>query len=147
MTNQLKNCLITAQAACFKSGPKSTIENPNLLALMAWYNYVPSWRSRVLPIFIAITLAAAIGFWLLLAALNVKYRDRYIVPFIVQLGVYISPVGFSSDILPLHWRLLYSLNPMFGVIDGFGACDFGWRSRNLLVRIPFDFLGFVPSKT
>ena len=59
-----------------------------------------------------------VGLWL--AALNVEYRDfRYIVPFIVQFGLYISPVGFSSSIVPEQWRLLYSVNPMVGVIDGF----------------------------
>ena len=91
-----------------------------LLGLMIWYNFVPSWRILTLPMFIAIAFAAAMGGGLWLAALNVKYRDfRYIVPFIVQFGLYISPVGFSSSIVPKEWRLLYSLNPMVGVIDGF----------------------------
>ena len=91
-----------------------------LLALMAWYNFIPSWRVLLLPIFVAVAFAAAIGAGLWLAALNVKYRDfRYVVPFIVQLGLYISPVGFSSSVVPSQWRLLYSLNPMVGVIDGF----------------------------
>ncbi|UBF27349.1 ABC transporter permease [Kovacikia minuta CCNUW1] len=91
-----------------------------LLGLMAWYNFVPSWRIVTLPLFIAIAFAASMGTGLWLAALNVKYRDfRYIVPFIVQFGTYISPVGFQSNIVPEKWRLLYSLNPMVGVIDGF----------------------------
>lgn len=91
-----------------------------LLGLMAWYNFVPSWRILTLPVFVVIAFAAAMGGGLWLAALNVKYRDfRYIVPFIVQLGLYISPVGFSSSIVPDRWRMLYSLNPMVGVIDGF----------------------------
>ncbi len=91
-----------------------------LLALMIWYNFVPDWRILTLPLFISIAFAAAIGAGLWLAALTVEYRDfRYIVPFIVQLGLYISPVGFSSGIVPQQWRLLYSLNPMVGVIDGF----------------------------
>jgi lipopolysaccharide transport system permease protein len=91
-----------------------------LLALMAWYNFVPSWRILTLPFFIAIAFAASMGAGLWLASLNVKYRDfRYIVPFIVQFGLYISPVGFSSNIVPEKWRFLYSLNPMVGVIDGF----------------------------
>jgi len=91
-----------------------------LLGLMAWYNFVPSWRILTLPFFIAIAFAASMGAGLWLASLNVKYRDfRYIVPFIVQFGLYISPVGFSSDIVPEKWRLLYSLNPIVGVIDGF----------------------------
>ena len=91
-----------------------------LLGLMAWYNYVPSWRILTLPLFVAIAFAAAMGAGLWLCSLNVQYRDfRYIVPFIVQFGLYVSPVGFSSNIVPEKWRLLYSLNPMVGVIDGF----------------------------
>lgn len=91
-----------------------------LLGLMAWYNAVPTWRIVTLPLFTAIAFAAAMGAGLWLAALNVQYRDfRYVVPFLVQFGLYISPVGFSSTIVPDQWRLLYSLNPMVGVIDGF----------------------------
>ncbi|MDZ8188222.1 MAG: ABC transporter permease [Nostoc sp. ChiSLP02] len=91
-----------------------------LLGLMAWYNFVPSWRILSLPLFISIAFAASLGVGLWLAALNVGYRDfRYIVPFIVQFGLYISPVGFSSSIIPEQWRLVYYLNPMVGVIDGF----------------------------
>lgn len=91
-----------------------------LLGVMAWYNYVPSWRIVTLPLFVAIAFAAAMGAGLWLCSLNVQYRDfRYIVPFVVQFGLYVSPVGFSSNIVPEQWRLLYSLNPMVGVIDGF----------------------------
>jgi lipopolysaccharide transport system permease protein len=91
-----------------------------LLGLMAWYDFVPTWRIVTLPFFILISVAAAMGGGLWLASLNVKYRDfSYIVPFIVQFGLYISPVGFSSSIVPPQWRLLYSINPMVGVIDGF----------------------------
>ncbi len=91
-----------------------------LLGLMAWFNFVPSWRILTLPVFVLIAFCAAMGSGLWLSALNVQYRDfRYIVPFIVQFGLYISPVGFSSAIVPDQWRLLYSLNPMVGVIDGF----------------------------
>lgn len=91
-----------------------------LLGLMAWYNFIPNWRILTLPLFIAIAFIASIGGGLWLASLNVKYRDFcYIVPFIVQFGLYISPVGFSSSIVPEEWRFIYSLNPMVGVIDGF----------------------------
>lgn len=91
-----------------------------LVGVMLWYGFVPDWRIFTLPIFIIIAVAAAMGAGLWIAALNVKYRDfRYIIPFIVQFGLYISPVGFSSSIVPEQWRLLYSLNPMVGVIDGF----------------------------
>lgn len=91
-----------------------------LLALMTWYDFVPDWRILTLPVFILMGFAASMGAGLWLAALNVEYRDfRFIVPFIVQFGLYISPVGFSSNIVPEKWRLLYSLNPIVGVIDGF----------------------------
>lgn len=91
-----------------------------LAFLMIWYRFVPDWRIITVPIFLGLALLASLGFSLWLSALNVKYRDfRYIVPFIVQFGLYVSPVGFSSDIVPEKWRLLYSLNPMVGVIDGF----------------------------
>jgi lipopolysaccharide transport system permease protein len=100
-----------------------------LLALMAWYNFVPTWRIVTLPFFIAIAFAASMGAGLWLASLNVKYRDfRYIVPFIVQFGLYISPVGFSSTIVPEQWRFLYSLNPIVGVIDGFRWAILGGES-------------------
>jgi lipopolysaccharide transport system permease protein len=101
-----------------------------LLALMAWYNFVPSWRILTLPAFIIIAFAASMGAGLWLAALNVKYRDfRYIVPFIAQFGLYISPVGFSSSIVPEKWRLLYSINPMVGVIDGFRWAILGGEAK------------------
>ncbi|RCJ23202.1 phosphate ABC transporter permease [Nostoc sp. ATCC 43529] len=101
-----------------------------LLGLMAWYNYVPSWRILSLPLFISIAFAASLGVGLWLAALNVEYRDfRYIVPFIVQFGLYISPVGFSSSIVPEQWRLVYYLNPMVGVIDGFRWAILGGESK------------------
>ncbi|BAZ68236.1 MAG: ABC transporter permease [Pelatocladus maniniholoensis HA4357-MV3] len=101
-----------------------------LLGLMAWYNFVPDWRILTLPVFILIAFAASVGVGLWLAALNVEYRDfRYIVPFIVQFGLYISPVGFSSSVVPPQWRLLYSLNPMVGVIDGFRWAILGGESQ------------------
>lgn len=91
-----------------------------LVGVMVWYQFMPGWRIFTLPLFIAIAFAAAMGIGLWLTALNVKYRDfRYIVPFIVQFGLYISPVGFSSSVVPEKWRFLFSLNPMVGVIDGF----------------------------
>jgi lipopolysaccharide transport system permease protein len=100
-----------------------------LLGLMAWYNFVPDWRILTLPLFILIAFAAAMGAGLWLAALNVEYRDfRYVVPFIVQFGLYISPVGFSSSVVPEQWRLIYSLNPMVGVIDGFRWAILGGSS-------------------
>ena len=112
--------LIVPASAVIVSFVDFLISGSILLALMAWYDFVPSWRILTLPLFIFIAFAAAIGGGLWLAALNVEYRDfRYIVPFIVQFGLYISPVGFSSTVVPEKWRFLYSLNPMVGVIDGF----------------------------
>jgi lipopolysaccharide transport system permease protein len=92
-----------------------------LMALMmAWYGFGPDWRLLTLPLFVALAFGAAFGAGLWVCALNVKYRDfRYIVPFIVQFGLYISPVGFSTAIVPQRWRLLFSCNPVVGVIDGF----------------------------
>src|SRR5450755_4443698 len=100
-----------------------------LVALMIWYHFMPDWRVLTLPFFTLVALAAALGAGFLIAALTVKYRDfRFIVPFIAQFGLYVSPVGFSSTIVPDKWRLLYSLNPMVGVIDGFRWCIFGGQS-------------------
>lgn len=91
-----------------------------LICLMAWYKVYPGWQVVMLPIFVIVGAAAALGTGLWIAALNVKYRDfRYVVPFALQLGLFISPVGFSSSVVPEQWRLVYSLNPMVGVIDGF----------------------------
>jgi lipopolysaccharide transport system permease protein len=91
-------------------------------------DYTPSltWRLLLLPGFLGLALAAALGVGLWLAALNVKYRDfRYVVPFLIQFGLYVSPVGFASAVVPGTWRLLYSVNPMVGVIDGFRWCLLG----------------------
>src|SRR4029077_19274075 len=91
-----------------------------LALLMIFYHVWPTWYLFSLPLFTLLALVASTGAGLWLAALNVEYRDfRYIVPFLVQFGLYVSPVGFSSALVPERWRLLYSLNPMVGVIDGF----------------------------
>jgi lipopolysaccharide transport system permease protein len=112
--------LIVPTSAVIVSFVDFLISGMILLGLMAWYNFIPDWRILTLPIFILIASAASMGVGLWLAALTVQYRDfRFIVPFIVQFGLYISPVGFSSNIVPEQWRLLYSINPMVGVIDGF----------------------------
>lgn len=112
--------LIIPSSAIITSFVDFLISGIILVGLMVWYQFVPGWRILSLPFFIASAFAAAMGLGLWLTALNVKYRDfRYVVPFIVQFGLYISPVGFSSSVVPDKWRLLYSLNPMVGVIDGF----------------------------
>ena len=101
-----------------------------LVALMGWYRYLPDWRIVVVPIFALLAFFATIGPSLWVASLNVKYRDfRYVIPFIVQFGLYASPVGFSSSVVPEQWRLLYSLNPMVGVIDGFRWCILGGQTQ------------------
>jgi lipopolysaccharide transport system permease protein len=101
-----------------------------LVGLMLWYRFAPGWQVLLLPAFALIAFVASIGAGVWITALNVKYRDfRYVIPFIVQLGLYVSPVGFSSNIIPDQWRLFYSLNPMVGVIDGFRWCLLGGESR------------------
>jgi lipopolysaccharide transport system permease protein len=97
-----------------------------LVALMVWYRFLPSANCLLLPLFVLLAFAASFGAGLWIAALMVEYRDfRFIVPFVVQFGLYISPVGFYSSVVPEKWRLLYSLNPMVGVIDGFRWCILG----------------------
>jgi lipopolysaccharide transport system permease protein len=91
-----------------------------LAVLMVWFGVVPDWRIISLPLFVLIALVSAIGAGLWFGALNVKYRDfQQVVPFVVQFGLYASPVAYSIRIIPDQWRLVYSLNPMVGVIDGF----------------------------
>lgn len=100
-----------------------------LLGMMVYYQFLPGWNLLLLPVFIILALLASLGPGLWITALNVKYRDfRYVIPFVVQFGLYISPVGFSSNLIPEKWRLLYSLNPMVGVIDGFRWCILGVES-------------------
>ena len=122
--------LIVPTSAVIVSFVDFMISGIILLGLMAWYNFIPDWRILTLPLFVAIAFAASIGAGLWLAALTVEYRDfRIVVPFIVQFGLYISPVGFSSKIVPQQWKLLYSLNPMVGVIDGFRWAILGGDSQ------------------
>ena len=88
--------------------------------IMVWYRFIPDIKILLVPAFLLMALLTSLGAGLWLSALNVKYRDfRYVVPFLVQFGLYISPVGFSSSIVPEQWRFLYFLNPMVGVIEGF----------------------------
>lgn len=91
-----------------------------LIVLMFYYHFTPTWKLCTLPVFIILAVISALGPGFLIAALSVKYRDfKYVVPFIVQFGFFISPVGFNTNVIPEKWRLLYSLNPMVGIIDGF----------------------------
>ncbi len=101
-----------------------------LVAMMIWYQFLPSWHILLLPIFVFLAFLASLGPGLWLTAVNVKYRDfRYVIPFMAQFGLYVSPVGFSSSVVPEKWRLLYSLNPMVGIIDGFRWCILGGEGK------------------
>lgn len=122
--------LIIPTAAVITSFIDFLISFVILIGLMIYYQYPPTLNILMLPVFLIIAFLASMGLGLYLTALNVKFRDfRYIVPFLVQFGLYISPVGFSSSIVPEKWRLLYSLNPMVGVIDGFRWCILGGDSH------------------
>lgn len=97
-----------------------------LAIMLVWYRFAPGVELLLLPAFVALAFLAALGPSLLITSLNVKYRDfRYVIPFLLQFGIYVSPVGFSSSVVPEKWRLLYALNPMVGVIDGFRWCILG----------------------
>jgi lipopolysaccharide transport system permease protein len=120
-----------------------------LIVLMAVFRFAPTWRICLLPLFLFLALVIAMGAGLLIAALNVKYRDfKYIVPFIVQFGVYVSPVAFSSDYIyghagiPQVLKFIYSMNPMVGVIDGFRWCILG---NNISLYMPGFLLSLALS--
>ena len=101
-----------------------------LFGMMLIFAFAPDWRIIFLPAFVLLAFVAALGPSLLFASLNVKYRDfRFVLPFIVQFGLYVSPVGFSSRVVPEEWRMLYSLNPAVGVIDGFRWCLLGGQAH------------------
>ena len=114
-----------------------------MFGLMIWYGTAPSINLIFLPVFIILAFFASFGVGLWLTALNVKYRDfKHVVPFLVQIGLYLSPVGFTSDkastLIPEKFRMLYYLNPMAGVIDGFRWCFFGDKT-------PIDWNGMLIS--
>lgn len=110
-----------------------------LAGLMIWFGVAPGWQILLLPLFVLMALAAALGPALWAAALIANYRDfRFIIPFVTQIGLYVSPVGFSSKLVPSQWQVLYSINPMVGVIDGFRWCILGGDS-------PIYWPGFVVS--
>jgi len=116
-----------------------------LIGLMIYYHFLPPWHIVFLPLFLLLAFLTSMGAGLYVAALNVKYRDfKYIIPFVVQFGMYISPVGFSSNNISDKLRLLYSLNPMVGVIDGFRWCILGGQSKiyvpGMILSIGFTFL-------
>ena len=101
-----------------------------LIGMMVYYKFVPGWHILLLPFFVILALLVSLGPGLWITALNVKYRDfRYVIPFLVQFGLFVSPVGFSSSVVPEKWRFFYNLNPMVGVIDGFRWCILGGKSE------------------
>jgi lipopolysaccharide transport system permease protein len=110
-----------------------------LAGMMLWYGVLPGWQILLLPAFVALALLASLGPAIWAAAIVVKYRDfRFVVPFVLQFGLYVSPVGFPSAVVPERWRLLYNLNPMVGIIDGFRWCIAGGDS-------PIYWPGFIVS--
>lgn len=119
-----------------------------LIPFMFYYGISPDWKIITLPLFLLLAIMTALGAGLWLSALNIKYRDfRIILPFIVQIGMYVSPVGFSSSIVPEKWKLLYSLNPMVGVIDGFRWALLGGNFKlylpGLLASIALSLIIFI----
>ena len=114
-----------------------------LVIMLFLYGLNPGWRILVIPFFLLISLIVSLGLGLLVASVNVKYRDfKYLLPVIIQAGMYLSPIGFSSSIIPQKWQLLYSLNPMVGVIDGFRWAIIGGKST---LYIPGLLLSIVLS--
>jgi lipopolysaccharide transport system permease protein len=121
-----------------------------LLVLMLWYRFLPGWQVVILPLFLLLGFGLSFGLGLFLAALNVEYRDfRFVIPFIIQFGLFVSPIAFSTSNVPESWRTLYSLNPMVGVIDGFRWCILGGHTPldpqtvglSVVVTISFLLLG------
>jgi lipopolysaccharide transport system permease protein len=133
--------LIVPTSAVIVSFVDFLISGMILLGLMAYYSFVPDWRILTLPVFILIAFVASMGVGLCLAALTMQYRDFwFVVPFIIQFGLYISPVGFSISIVPDQWRLLYSINPIVEVIDGFRWAILGGESK---IYLPGFILSLV----
>jgi lipopolysaccharide transport system permease protein len=115
-----------------------------LAALMIWYRFVPPATIAFLPLFLLLAIATSFGAGLWVSAVTVQYRDfRFIVPFVVQFGLYISPVGFSSSVVSGHLRLLYSMNPIVGVIDGFRWCVLGGSQPIYLPALTFSVVGTI----
>jgi len=122
-----------------------------LLGMMVWFGIAPTWGVLVLPLFLLLALVTALAVGLWLSALNVKYRDvRYTIPFLVQFWLYASPVAYPVSLVPEQWRLLYSLNPMAGVIEGFrwallgkASPDFGVMVVSTVVVLILLFGGLV----
>lgn len=116
-----------------------------LLGMCLWYQFLPPIQFLLLPVFTVLVFLCAFGVGLYLTAVNVKYRDfRYIIPFIVQFGLYVTPVGFSSEVITGKWKWLYNLNPMVGIIDAFRWCIIGspfrWQSFGIAMAMTALFV-------
>lgn len=118
-----------------------------LMGLMVWYHFVPDWRIVMLPLFMLLALAAALAAGLWVAALNIRFRDvGNVIPFVIQFGLYVSPIGFRSEIVPDNLRLFYSLNPLVGIVDGFrwsllrGSAPLYWPGFLLSLTLVLVFL-------
>jgi len=114
-----------------------------LVVVCIFFRFMPPWQVIFLPVFLLMGIITSFGFGLWVSALQVSYRDfRFIIPFLIQFGMYITPVGFSSEVVPGKWRLLYALNPMVGVIDGFRWCIIGQdiHYQSMLVSVTVSFL-------
>ena len=135
--------LILPTSSVFVSAVDFVISFGLLCVLMVIYRFMPSPLILLMPVFFipATLVALGVGYWF--AAIGVRYRDfRHIMPFIIQFGMYVSPVGFSSSVIPERWRLIYSLNPMVGVIDGFRWCVQG---TSVSLYLPAFFISIVTS--
>ena len=118
-----------------------------LVVLMLWYGFAPGWQLAFLPLFVLLAFSLSLGVGLFLAALNVEYRDfRYVVPFIVQFGLFISPIAFTTANVPERWRTLYALNPMVGIIDGFrwsilgGQAPIDLKTLGISIAVTVSFM-------
>jgi lipopolysaccharide transport system permease protein len=141
--------LIIPAAAIVTSLVDFTFSLVVLVGLMIWYEYLPGWQLLLLPIFTIMAALAAFGAGSYLSAMTAKYRDfRYVVPFALQLALFVSPVGFSANIVPQNWRIVFDLNPMVGIIDGFRWCilsgqtEFNWQSISISAGIIVLMLWF-----
>jgi lipopolysaccharide transport system permease protein len=127
--------LIVPASAVISSFVDFLISFVILFIIMAWYRFMPPLQILFLPLMLVYVFLVSFSLGLFLTAANVRYRDfRYIIPFIIQFGLYVSPVGFSSSVIPQKWQLLYELNPMVGVIDGFRWCVIGGPFTNALMQ-------------
>ncbi len=133
--------LILAASSVITSFVDFLVSFAFLLVLLVWYRFLPPAAVLILPFFGLLAFLASLGAGFWISALMVKYRDfRFIVPFIVQFGLYLSPVGFQSSVVPVRYRLLYSLNPMVGIIDGFRWSLLGAQNRLYLPSIAISIV-------